>query len=576
MLATPTPIGDLERLLAGDGAPTTSRASHRTVSRDTPIVELRLQPQKDESDNSLLLPSLSTAASSSSSSSAAGSLVDAASAVSRVCGGCQRQVAKYTCPRCNVASCSLGCYRSHSASCTRSFTEDAVRTERDIDAALKAGLGRTRAVLGREYEQTQRARKQTADLLGRLADFNAQNDAAADEALTGPNGSNEPEATPIESTMAPASDSAKADAEDPHTQERLLSALSLLDKLESSSVTTGVSNDDLLSLQSLLPPSVLQDFHRSIADGRMSQWITRWQAWWRPGAGIEIEESASRVAMHTEQDLTPSTWSIPSVRIVMDEETLPATAPLMPNEIPAFSSLFTGVPSPVLPLHVIELLYAYAYALLLHNGEEADPSELVAAMCELSPTMRGVSTSAPATTSSAASTASVAAAAATAPSVAAVPSFAPSHDLTGALVGTVSAIIECAAANARLSTSCCWSLARLGDTSQLLREKGLVLRALGHLQTIVDRAARARKQEAKRSEARGRSVAAAPTATTAPLAAISRKLRFMQSFVRDVWQEGDMRAWNRVLYAQWDERWTQHVDQHREQAEMESKKNRKK
>ena len=40
-------------------------------------------------------------------------------------------------------------------------------------------------------------------------------------------------------------------------------------------------------------------------------------------------------------------------------------------------TLYSGQPSGLLPLHVAEVLYVYAYASMMHNGDESDPIRTV-------------------------------------------------------------------------------------------------------------------------------------------------------------------------------------------------------
>ena len=47
----------------------------------------------------------------------------------RVCRVCTRNEAKYTCPRCNIPYCSVGCYASHGEQCTEAFYREHVRDE---------------------------------------------------------------------------------------------------------------------------------------------------------------------------------------------------------------------------------------------------------------------------------------------------------------------------------------------------------------------------------------------------------------------------------------------------------------
>jgi hypothetical protein len=41
-----------------------------------------------------------------------------------VCAVCARQLSKYGCPRCNMRTCSLECYKAHSPRCTEEFARD--------------------------------------------------------------------------------------------------------------------------------------------------------------------------------------------------------------------------------------------------------------------------------------------------------------------------------------------------------------------------------------------------------------------------------------------------------------------
>ena len=68
---------------------------------------------------------------------------------------CARQYARYTCPRCNVAYCSLACYKQHSDSCTSQFQREHATGElqgvRTDDSDKKAIL----EILRRVAEQRQ-------------------------------------------------------------------------------------------------------------------------------------------------------------------------------------------------------------------------------------------------------------------------------------------------------------------------------------------------------------------------------------------------------------------------------------
>lgn len=58
-----------------------------------------------------------------------------------ICGVCNRVAASYTCPRCQLGYCSLGCYKGHSEKCTESFyqaqVEEALHSQRATGAERK-------------------------------------------------------------------------------------------------------------------------------------------------------------------------------------------------------------------------------------------------------------------------------------------------------------------------------------------------------------------------------------------------------------------------------------------------------
>lgn len=576
-----TPLHELERLLASRPQPSTARS---TVSAATPRVELLLRPAPSPTAASgVVMPSSKDAASaapvlSSSSTATASATAGGASdssSLSRVCAACQRQYAKYVCPKCNLNTCSLPCYKSHNESCTHGFAATALAEERVIDTALRQGLGRTRAVLGEEFKAARQARKATTEIMQRVADFN-QNDAARMETIM---------SAPMAAAKQEDDDDDAKDGDDDEQQneERLMAALMLIERMDSksaasSSASAAISNAELLELQSLLPPAMLKDFQRSIVDGRMSAWLARWKPWWRSDLQLHTEggdaDSATR-APPKEQDLTPLLWSLPSVQIsvVADEsDDAPPNAPPMPDGVPAFSSLFPGSPSPLLPVHLIELLYAYAYSLMLYNGDpDAEVEGIVGVMAQLSPVLTGTATPAQSAGTAAASSASIAGAS----SAAAVghpsspPSFVPTPSLLSSLDASVTALLSTASSSPSLSSSCCWAVARLGDVCQLQCSKTNVMRALSHMQSMIERA----KAISKKTKSKEKSTAAksAPSAggpvPASPVASLSyapmiRKLVFFQSFVSGVLSDAQLREWNRVLYSVWQQRWQMHTDMH--------------
>ena len=71
----------------------------------------------------------------------------ASAAESRVCSVCTITFAKYTCPRCFVAYCGLGCYKRHGQGCTEAFYRDQVMESLETAQGLGGVVGLPTAML---------------------------------------------------------------------------------------------------------------------------------------------------------------------------------------------------------------------------------------------------------------------------------------------------------------------------------------------------------------------------------------------------------------------------------------------
>lgn len=153
----------------------------------------------------------------------------------RVCGVCAREFASYTCPRCAVQYCSLGCYRAHGAACTDAFQRE------QADSSLPAappGPAEREAMAG----ILRRLRGQSLD---------GEEDSEGD----GPNASPAP-----------------AEEERVHALQRLASA-GELDAVE-------LSADEQ------------RDFERQVANGSLAKFLERTEAWWSVLAPSSVERLA--------------------------------------------------------------------------------------------------------------------------------------------------------------------------------------------------------------------------------------------------------------------------------------------
>lgn len=280
----------------------------------------------------------------------------------RVCHICHCQSAPYTCPRCEAPYCSATCYKTHGDSCTEAFYRDQVIEELQGDRA------------GDD------SKKHVASL---LAQDSAQRVADAELLDAGANGS------------IHALETAAALLEDHNLNEE----------------------EKVARVLGALTREQQQSFARSISAGHLGGGqvkLTRWRPWWhtalrvthtspmpasdRPGETpliVELPGSAPPAAnaeSTDEQDTVESAKATDSEGYV----TIPLASsamPSLPHDLPPLSTLLSGAPAPVLSVHMVELLYAYAYSKLLYNGDwghtPQDALDVTKCMLQLSAVLSG-------------------------------------------------------------------------------------------------------------------------------------------------------------------------------------------
>lgn len=105
-------------------------------------------------------------------------------------------------------------------------------------------------------------------------------------------------------------------------------------------------------------------FQRAVASGELSKLIEPWEPWWlKPSArAISLSpEGTQRVQPITNEEADPlnKTYEVPPG---------PETA------LPPISKLTSTEPSPLLAIHLVDILYSYCFTLRLYNGDwESDP-----------------------------------------------------------------------------------------------------------------------------------------------------------------------------------------------------------
>lgn len=95
-----------------------------------------------------------------------------------------------------------------------------------------------------------------------------------------------------------------------------------------------------------------------MASGELSKMIEPWEAWWMKPSARTIslsEKGTPLVQLHSEQEPTTSFSS---------------GIPGGPNaQLPPVSKLSSAEPSPLLAVHLVDIIYSYCFTLRLYNGD---------------------------------------------------------------------------------------------------------------------------------------------------------------------------------------------------------------
>ena len=256
----------------------------------------------------------------------------------RVCHICQRELAKYTCPRCQSPYCGVECYKEHGAECTEGFFRDQVIGELKND------------------RPDDDARQQVASLLAQ--------DAAARTA-----------------------DAEMLDPDAFNPEDALEEAAALLQRVDLS------DDDRVAQALAALTEEQQQSFLRAVSAGQLGEGaadLRPWIPWWNttPAAAIHRASSSPSArgapliseVLGPEPEPEPDDFSDdfsepePEPEPELEASTLAAAgsdAPPLPTMqlLPPLTSLVKGTPSPVLSVHMLDLLYAYVYCKQLYNGD---------------------------------------------------------------------------------------------------------------------------------------------------------------------------------------------------------------
>jgi hypothetical protein len=87
-----------------------------------------------------------------------------------ICYTCKKEYSKYTCPRCNLPSCSLACYKAHNEKCTEKFYQESFMESLKTQTASEEDKKKMFEILKRVYTQSEsdEESEDDEDLLSKL------------------------------------------------------------------------------------------------------------------------------------------------------------------------------------------------------------------------------------------------------------------------------------------------------------------------------------------------------------------------------------------------------------------------
>eukprot|EP00250_Pteridium_aquilinum_P004577 c14786_g1_i1 orf=269-1579(-) len=231
-----------------------------------------------------------------------------------ICLVCRKQFSHYTCPRCNVRYCSLPCYRSHSDRCLESFNRD------NVLANLQ------------DCTATPDTRKRMLKALQRFHSSDAMDVQHAGMDCDG-------------------GDDDDGDDEDAPGRRTCILSENTLNKL--------VSGEDIEL--SDLSPEEKRAFLRAVTSGEFSHMIKPWEPWWLSPfvKKIVLNKDGNRAVQTVEH----------SDMLETDRDDVFDVPPPWDSPLPPLRHLTPKPPSPLLGVHLAEVLYSYCFTLRFFNGD---------------------------------------------------------------------------------------------------------------------------------------------------------------------------------------------------------------
>ncbi|XP_057840394.2 uncharacterized protein LOC131050228 isoform X1 [Cryptomeria japonica] len=238
-----------------------------------------------------------------------------------ICRVCQKQFSQYTCPRCNVRYCSVACYKGHSIRCTESFMRENV-----MDA----------------FHQMEPLNETKQRMLEILKRFHSENEASTSE------------------------------MEDSDEDDFPLS----MEMIQKIAKGRDISLDDL-SVKDR------KHFLQAVASGKLSHLIRPWEPWWfKPGVNkITLSKQGSQLVQPLDASEVHVQAKLSTENAHQDGNGVSGIPPGPENPLSSVQQLTSIEPSPLLVVHLVDVIYSYCFTLRFFNGDWKSDSLDAAMVC---------------------------------------------------------------------------------------------------------------------------------------------------------------------------------------------------
>lgn len=255
-----------------------------------------------------------------------------------ICLVCHKQFSLYTCPRCNVRYCSLPCYKSHSSRCLESFNRDNVLANLQDCVATPDTRRRMLKALQRFHSGDAMGAHHVGDAVDDDYDAMGAHHVGDDDYGAA-------------ATAALDDDDDDDDEENAPRRQPCILSENTLNKL--------ASGEDIKL--SDLSPEEEKAFLRAVTSGEFSHMIKPWEPWWLSPfvKDTVLNKDGNRVVQPIECRDT----------LEADGNDVFDVPPPWDSPLPPVRQLTPKPPSPLLGIHLAEVVYSYCFTLRFFNGD---------------------------------------------------------------------------------------------------------------------------------------------------------------------------------------------------------------